>query len=329
VASDNSSDNTDDLGITHGAQVVVTVENTTRKAGALNQALRYVLPQLRDRDYVLIMDADSRLKGDWIAHAVRAMRDDRRLGGVCGTYEGEEGSGLLRQLQRNEYARGARLVRRRAELWVLSGAGTLFRVSALRAIASERGFYLPGTPGDYYSGESITEDYEITLALKTLGYRCLAAPGCIAVTELMPTVRDLSRQRIRWQTGTLATLRRYGLTRITWTNWLRQVFFYGVYLVGMASWGLIAWLFALHPGIDLPRWVLGALIVTYLERLITVRKAGWKGIILAALLVPEWCYGMLEGFYLFKALVHDIARRDVSWGHLAANRTGFAAQSGG
>jgi hypothetical protein len=45
-------------------------------------------------------------------------------------------------------------------------AGTLFRVSALREVARERGYRLPGTRGEFYSRTSITEDDEITLALK-------------------------------------------------------------------------------------------------------------------------------------------------------------------
>jgi hypothetical protein len=42
----------------------------------------------------------------------------------------------------------------------------LFRASSLREVARERGHRLPGTPGEYYSSDSLTEDDEITLALK-------------------------------------------------------------------------------------------------------------------------------------------------------------------
>ena len=80
---------------------------------------------------------------------------------MSGTYTGEDGPGLLRQLQRNEFVRASRLVRRRYDLWVLSGTGTMFRVSALREVARERCRSLPGVPGEYYDSSSITEDYEI------------------------------------------------------------------------------------------------------------------------------------------------------------------------
>ena len=209
VIADNCADDTEDLGLLHGAAVMATVGNRARKAGALNQALRRVLPRLQPWDYVLIMDADSQLNRDWIRRAVDALTRDRRLGGVCGTYTGEPGPGTLLQLQRNEFVRASRMIGRRSDLWVLSGTGTMFRASVLRHIARERGRTLPGIPGEFYSSTSVTEDYEITLALKSLGLRCLCAPGCTASTELMPTWRHLFRQRLRWQSGTLTALRRY------------------------------------------------------------------------------------------------------------------------
>ncbi len=273
-----------------------------------------------------MMDADSQLGSDWIRCATDALKRDRRIGGVCGTYLGEAGPGLLHQLQRNEFVRASRLVRRRADLWVLSGTGTLFRVPVLREVARERGRSLPGTPGEYYNSASITEDYEITLALKTLGHRCLCPAGCTATTELMPTWRHLFRQRLRWQSGTLTALRAYGITQATRRNWVRQAFFYGRYCSQIACWVILSCSLIAHPGLSMPSWVLGMLLVIYLERVITVRKAGLKGMILSLLLIPEWCYGMFDGLYLFQALRYEIKHRDISWGHVVKD-VGYAAQN--
>ena len=322
VVCDNCSDNTDEVSAWHGAQVITSVGNTARKAGALNQALDRILPWLDREDLVLLMDADSQLCRDWILRAVDALGRDRSLGGVCGTYTGEPTPGLLCQLQRNEFVRATRLVPRRSALWVLSGTGTMFRVPALREVARERGRRLPGRPGEYYSSSSITEDYEITLALKTLGFRCLAAPGCAAVTELMPTWRHLFRQRLRWQSGTLTALRQYGITRATWTNWGRQAFFYARYCVLLACWAIIAYSQVTNPGLHMPSWVLGMMGVIYLERIITVRGAGPVGVLLAAALIPEWCYGMFDGLYLFQALRAEITGCDLSWGHVVRTDAG-------
>lgn len=186
-----------------------------RVAGALNQALAGTLPYLADEDCVLVMDADSHLNLNWLQAATAALRRNPCAGAVCGVFLGEPGGGLIGQLQRNEYIRYARQVGRRRQVPVLSGTGTLFRVSSLRAVAAERGRRLPGPPGQYYSEESITEDDEITLALKSLGRQCLAAVGCQTTTELMPTWSALWTQRIRWQKGALNDLRRYG-RRSSW-----------------------------------------------------------------------------------------------------------------
>jgi poly-beta-1,6-N-acetyl-D-glucosamine synthase len=316
VVADNCSDATEDVSLLHGAEVVTTAWNRARKAGALNQALRRVLPGLEPGDLVLTMDADSQLSGDWIRRAAEALTLDRRLGGVCGTYAGEPGPGVLLQLQRNEFVRASRMVGRRADLWVLSGTGTMFRAEVLGNVARARGQTLPGGPGEYYSSSSITEDYEITLALKTLGYRCLCAPGCTALTELMPTWRHLFRQRLRWQSGTLTALRQYGITRATWTNWARQAFFYARYCSQLACLGIIAWSLATHPGLAMTPWVLVMFLAIYSERVVTTVRAGPKGVLLAALLFPEWWYGMFDGLYLFQALRHEFTQRDVSWGHV-------------
>jgi biofilm PGA synthesis N-glycosyltransferase PgaC len=316
VVCDNCTDATEVVSAGHGAHVLMTVGNTARKAGAINQALNRVLPRLDRRDLVLVMDADSMLCRDWIRCAEDALRRDRKLGGVCGTYTGEGTRGLLAQLQRNEFVRATRLVPRRAALWVLSGTGTMFRVPVIREVARERGRRIPGVPGQYYSTVSITEDYEITLALKTLGFRCLAAPGCTAETELMPTWRYLYRQRLRWQSGTLTALRIYGFTRATWSNWARQAFFYVRYCAQMACWAIIGYSLAAQPRLWMPMWTLEMLAIIYLERIVTVRKAGLKGILLAVLLIPEWCYGMFDGLYLFHALRIEVTGGDPSWGHV-------------
>lgn len=320
VVCDNCTDDTAAIAATCGARVFVTEGNTARKAGALNQALRQELPALGGSDLILLMDADSALSEAWIDAAIAALGAERRLGGVCGTYLGADEKGFLRQLQRNEFVRASRLVPRRGSLWVLSGTGTMFRARILREVARERGRRLPGIPGEYYHSASITEDYEITLAVKTLGWRCIVPEGCTASTEIMPTWAALFRQRLRWQSGTLTALRDYGLTQVTASNWACQVFFYLRYFSQMASLSIIAFSMIRHPGLYMPAWVAVMLSVIYLERVITVRGAGLKGLFLAVLLIPEWCYGLFDGLYLIRALVNEFTRKDIAWGHLAVAR---------
>ena len=315
VICDNCTDDTAGVAILCGAETIATLGNTAKKAGALNQALRWILPCLGSGDLVLVMDADSQLNDDWIRVAAAAMRDRAGVGASCGAFLAEDGGGLVGQLQRNEYVRYARSNRRRRQVPVLSGTGTLFRVTALREVARERGQRLPGVYGDFYNSASITEDDEMTLALKTLGWRCQCPPGCETVTEVMPTWGDLFQQRIRWQKGALGDLRAYGMSRVTIAYWSRQAAIYLAFCASIACWAVILSSLAGHPGINVP-WTAGILSVTLTERLWTVRKAGARGLLLCVLVVPEMGYDMFRFAYFARALADELTHKETVWNHV-------------
>lgn len=315
VVCDNCTDDTAAIAAAEGARVMATKGNTGRKAGALNQAFAAILPRMMPDELVLVMDADSRLSENWIEAAAERMVRDRSIAGACGTYAGEPGNGLIGQFQRNEYARAARLIARRNTIWVLSGCGTLLRVEALREVARHRGDDLGGNPGEYYDSTSITEDFELTLALMTLGYRCKCVVSSVAYTELMPNWKNLYRQRLRWQKGTIRDLRNFGITRVTWRHWLRLVASYLSYLIVVVCWTVIAASLLTHQHYDLP-WGIGVLAVTLIERLWTARAASWKGKALALLAFPELGYAMFLMAVMIWALASELARRDIAWNHV-------------
>jgi poly-beta-1,6-N-acetyl-D-glucosamine synthase len=316
VVCDNCTDDTARIAESLGVHVMETTRNTARKAGALNQALARVLPTLGPDDLVLTMDADSALSPGWLELASRTLQLDAGVGAVCGAFLGEPGAGIIGQLQRNEYSRYARIIQRRWQALVLSGTGTLFRVGVLWQVARERGLKLPGIPGQYYSHASITEDDEMTLAVKTLGWKCLSVAQCETTTEVMPTVKALWTQRMRWQKGTLGDLQEYGLTKVTCSYWLRQAGLYGGFAVSYACLLVMVVALLTWPGVSLA-WTAGILSVTLLERTWTVRRAGWRGILLAAVLVPEGLYALWQGYLFFAAAVASLQRREIAWGHLA------------
>ena len=175
------------------------------------------------RDVVMIMDADSVIVPEFLETAMARLEADPDLIAVGGVFYGEEGSGLVGQLQRNEYTRYQRYIsRRRGKVFVLTGTASLFRAYALKAVADSRGELLPGDPGRVYDTLAMTEDNEMTLALKTLGAKMVSPMQCRVVTEVMPTWRALWRQRMRWQRGALENIGAYGLTRATLIYWLQQ-----------------------------------------------------------------------------------------------------------
>lgn len=312
VICDNCSDATAEIAREHGALVWFTEGNTHKKAGALNYALQFVLPALGDNDAVLVQDADSFLDADFIA--VTAAKLDKGYAAVGGNFRARQGGGMCGTFQRNEYARYARdTSRKQGRVLCVTGVGTLFRVSALRAIAAaiDDGL-LPDSGGGFvYSYATLTEDNWMTLALKHLGLRFVSPANATMSTEAMLTWKDLAGQRLRWKRGAFEDLLSYGLTRHTVKGWgLQFVSATGV-AATLAYLGTVLmspWL-GFHP----KSWFLGITAVYAIERVITVRSRGWRAQLFSVTVFPEWLYELfLQGIQV-RALWGAIWRTSKSW----------------
>lgn len=192
VVSDNSTDDTVLVALALGVDVMESFGNADRKAGALNQALREVTT-----DVALVLDADTAIAPTFIEEGVALLAERPELGAVGGVFVGEEPDSLLRRFQYDEYQRYATKLAVTGRLEVLTGTASCIRVSALRHVAAARGSALPGRTGDVYDRAAITEDSELTLALRTLGYELVSPLTMTCTTETMPTWGDLHRQRVR------------------------------------------------------------------------------------------------------------------------------------
>jgi cellulose synthase/poly-beta-1,6-N-acetylglucosamine synthase-like glycosyltransferase len=314
VVADNCTDDTASIAVDAGAEVFVTVGNRHKKAGALNQALTHILPTLAQDDAVLVMDADSTLAPEFLAVAAERMAADAGLGAVGGVFLGTPEHGLVGQLQRNEYARYAREIgRQRGRVMVLTGTASLLRVAALRDVAD---FRRGRGAGQVYDTAALTEDNELTLALKTLGWRLVSPSACRVYTDVMGSWRDLWNQRMRWQRGALENLRSYGLTRVTARYWLQQV--------GMALGVLALQLYLLVLSTTLafgqlqasPFWI-GVGVVFLIERLATVWAAGPRGRLLALPMVIEMAYDLFLQAVFVRSLIDIALRREARWGTAA------------
>ncbi len=316
VMSDNSTDDTVSLARAAGAEVWESAGNTHKKAGALNQALDKILGQLADSDHVFIQDADTTPVPRWLE--VAGAWAERHPGAVIsGRYASPPtGRSLLRIIQENEFARDGRAIDRRGnKTRIVVGISALFSVATLRAVINARlDGTLPGPrAGEVYSRASITEDYELTLALKTLGFTTLSPPECGAVTDVMPTIGKLWRQRTRWQRGAFTDLHSYGLNRVTAWYYAAQ----GAWCFGMLTVLLIALQIALvisltgHFSASLV-WI-GTLPLFLAHRILTVQRTGAKGMLVAAALIPETAYDFFRyGVYLTCAW-RAITGRTAQW----------------
>lgn len=294
VMCDRCTDQTAAIAARFGVSVMRSEGNNGRKAGALNQALDAILPGMHDTDAVLIQDADSFLVPEFTA--VASSRLSKKTGAVGAVFYGAPGGGILGFFQRSEFVRYARdIARNRHQAIVLSGTAALFLVSTLRDVRQARNDgRLPPGQARVYDEQAFTEDNELTLALKTLGYRPESPPACRVVTEVMPSLSKLWHQRVRWQRGAVENLRTYGWTKATRGYIIRQL--------GMAGSVAALTLFLLvtcvsvllghHFSISAPWAMVGVLFVA--ERVVTVRRAGWLAMLVASVLVIELLYDLFQ-----------------------------------
>jgi poly-beta-1,6-N-acetyl-D-glucosamine synthase len=320
VVLDGCTDGSAEVAAAHGARTIATA-GTGRKAAALNRGLDAVLPGLADGDLLLAMDADSALAPGFVAAAAAWLDSHPGDGAVGGVFTGRPGGGLVGALQRNEYARYAReIARRRARAAVLTGTATVFRVAALRAVAAARGTALPGRRGEVYDARALTEDNEITLAVRTLGLGAASPRECVVHTEVMTSWRDLWHQRLRWQRGALENLRTYGLTRVTAPYLVKQVAMYAG-IVAVALFLLATALFAAVGELGPPRgfW-LAVTALFVVERMVTVRRRGRWGVLLAAPVVVEFAYDLVQQAVFLRAAADALAGRTPRWHHAATSR---------
>ena len=313
VSADNCTDATARVArAVPGVEVFETSGNVHKKAGNLNQVLSWLLPTLGPSDAVLVQDADSRLAPGFIAAATRFLTPE--AGAVGGVFYGEPGGGLLGLLQRNEFTRyGRSIARRDGTVRVLTGTASLFLVSTLLRVREARAAgVVPGGRG-FYDTLSLTEDNEITLALRTLGFKPVSPAQCTVTTEVMPTVPKLWSQRVRWQRGALENLRNYGWTRVTAPYILRQALaalsalFLTVYLAYLVLCAVL--------GVGVAPGALGMALagVFVLERTVTVRQAGIRSILVAAPLVVELVYDVFQNVVYGACIVGALRRTRQQW----------------
>lgn len=289
--------------------------NPDLKAGALNRAIGMLELGLTDKDWLLVTDADSVLSPRWIEEALDVLRYQPDAGAVCASFYAEEKPGFLPLVQLTEFARFARSTHRRGgQAQVLSGVATILPVTTVRRVldARESG-ELPGGSRRLYHTECATEDIELTFAVKALGYRPVAPSACWALTDALDSAGALVNQRDRWQRGMLDSLRLYGLRRWTLPYIARVASIYvlslfvPLYLVFL---GVVLWRTG-SVGFD-PRWLwvgfaFGAI------RAVTVRRFGWKPMLVSALVLPEWWYEQIRSWAYWRALWKTIRNARRVW----------------
>jgi cellulose synthase/poly-beta-1,6-N-acetylglucosamine synthase-like glycosyltransferase/peptidoglycan/xylan/chitin deacetylase (PgdA/CDA1 family) len=193
VVDDGSNDGTSDRlveAFPEEPRLHLLRQPNAGKWAALNAAYALV-----DTGVVLALDADSMILPEAAARLAQHFNDPR-VGAVAGYVAVGNRRGLLTALQSIEYMTAQSLDRRAAELigaiLVVPGAIGAWRAEAVRGVGG-------------LSGDTITEDADLTVAIQRAGWRVVYEPSARTMTEAPEGARAFLRQRLRWTFGMMQT----------------------------------------------------------------------------------------------------------------------------
>jgi len=194
VIDDGSSDETaaavQELADSDPRVELIQQPRNAGKAEALNAGLAAV-----QTDLVASLDADTVLVPDSLRRLVVPLC----AGAAACSSNLEVGNkrGWLTRFQSVEYVLGLNLTRRAQAtigcITTIPGAAAAFQTEALRAVGG-------------WSGDTRTEDTDLTLSLLEAGRQVVYEPRARARTEAPETLMGLLRQRTRWMHGYLACI---------------------------------------------------------------------------------------------------------------------------
>ena len=336
VVDDGSSDRTAEVvreTFSGDRRVKVFTKPNGGKATALNFGFAQI-----DADVVLIIDADTVLATGAPELLARHFADPR-IGAVAGNAIVGNPVNLITRFQALEYITGQNLDRRAFELFnaigVVPGAIGAWRRLALLDVGA-------------FTGDTLAEDADATLALQRRGWKILFEPAARAFTEAPETVQAFVKQRFRWVFGTLqvahkhagAMLRRkpLGVALITIPN--VYVFQIGYSLLApLMDAALLLDMFHVvsgsitGSGVDASDfgpvaeyWLLfQALDLAAAAAAIKINGSGNSWNLLPLTLLQRLCYRQLFYVIAIRSIAAAVKGRLVGWGKLA--RTGRVAAS--
>ena len=199
VIDDGSTDDTfaraSALEGAHGRKTVTVLsQRNAGKAEALNHGIRKAA-----HDFIMCVDADSKIEPDSLLHAMRHFADPEVVA-VAGNVKVVNRGHFLTDLQSLEYIQGLNMVRRAQGLFgavnIIPGPCGVFRKELLRQVGG-------------YDSDTFAEDCDLTIKILGTGGRIVYEPYAVAWTEAPETVDSFMRQRYRWTRGILQSLRKH------------------------------------------------------------------------------------------------------------------------
>lgn len=271
------------------------------RAGALNLGLEKISKSV---DYVLTMDADTKLKSDVIEKGLEYFKRYKNLGGVCSRAGLKKGNGLLYRLQKLEYGAGFDAERTATfeNVMVLHGMCTLYKKEAL--------FEING-----FTRGHLIEDYDVTLKLKEQGYKTMYNPEMEAYTLPPSSILDLLKQRMRWARGGIDVVISHGFSRHTAEDILDHLLFIVLFLllfiyIISSLFSVIIWHYSPHP-LALMLGLISYAIHIY--RLKYIKDLDWKDVFIRLIIIPELLLSMVYSGIQLWAYLATVTQEKRKW----------------
>lgn len=331
VVDDGSTDDTVDIlrsAFLDDNRVALIRQSNRGKWYAENAAIDVI-----ETDFFVVVDADTLLDPNALGHLMRPFADER-VGAVAGTVEVGNPVNFIALCQKLEYLISQSVMRRAYEVFdgilVVPGAIGAWRVEAVRKAG-------------LVSGDTITEDADLTVAVHRAGYKVAFQPEAVSYTEVPETASAFLKQRLRWSLGMLQVSRKHarsiiegrsvGIISIIDALWFRvtsSVVFPIVdgFLVLLVVDGVIhLWLGDTAAVLEISPFFVGSLLLIVLADASLVVAAFWfdgKGDWRLVPLVPLLRFGYRQLLYIssFRSILHAIKGQMRGWQKLA--RTGDA-----
>lgn len=292
VICDNCTDNTEQITKNMRGKIFKTINNTHKKSGALNQALKKFM---NNYDYILIQDADTTIAPNLLSIAINQLSNDNKLGAVCSkagvknitpTTWSEE---LWWRFQRIEYGIfDSSRIETLGNIKVLHGMATVYRTKALNDVFKKF--------GRVYDEKNITEDYELTICIKELKWEVTANLSMGAWTSVPTKFKELWIQRIRWFRGGIDVLRTHGLNRVTAIEFVQHGLFMILTTLNLFIMSMLCYMIYIGEAMSIHPLFYVVLAITTLDglyRLRYVQNLHPKEIIIRIGIVPFSLYMQL------------------------------------
>lgn len=167
-----------------------------KENGGKHSALNYGLDRSTN-DLVVGVDADSQIESTALKRLIENYESHENACAIAGNIKISNRDSLLTRIQALEYIVSINMFRRALDLIglvkVVPGCLGLFE---RRAIKTAGGF----------SGDTVTEDFDLTVELLKEGKEVHYSSRALARTEAPQTLTDLYNQRSRWLRGSFQTL---------------------------------------------------------------------------------------------------------------------------